>query len=325
MICVLSSSPFSTFFKRTLEHNQVNIPEFVAKLIGQLSLIRRNNGDLFLSDFSEFSDHSSFLIYCRDVQSVILEIDFITSIPILKSRFKTNDEIHTMINTFFSNIYKTNNIDEVIVFFITELNWIVKGAHRDIASLPASKIYEYTFVMNQDNRIYGFRNYRTSMDNLLIFSSSTVFNNIHAFISVIFFDSVYVKVDGITTKVDSIGMFDSVVDFDINSDSIIHSYISSILCYYNSSSPTGQDNTLSKPPYNKIKNKGDSKNVIKNNESSASTLPTGKRSYSSYSRGKNDLNMPYNIEFYSNGKILKAGFTSSKAMLNFINSYFKQS
>jgi hypothetical protein len=91
---------------------------------------------------------------------------------------------------------------------------------RDIPSVEACKLYEWVFIVNQDSRVYGFRNYRSTMDNLLIFKTDIIFNIVFAFISVLFIAEVYVLVNNEPRPVKEAGMFEDIIDFDTTSSEI---------------------------------------------------------------------------------------------------------
>jgi hypothetical protein len=301
------------------------VPSFAAKLIGQLSEIRRSNGDVFLTTCLQFKDHESFLEYCKTVESFLLEMDLIHIFPTIGSRFKDNSIPRDKIRSFFSKIYESSDICDVISIFINELNWISKAGSRDIISIPAYRIYEFVFVINQDSRIYGFRSYRTSGDQHLIYNNEINFHNIHALISILFIDSIHTYIDGEYYEVQGFGMFDSVINFDINFNQVCAPYLSAIFKFYNSSGPTGSGDKSS----NNRSTIKDKTSWDKNPNSSllsngSAAFPKGKRSYSSNSRG-NESNMDFSAKLLINGNIVNFNFSSSKAMVKFINDYFNKS
>lgn len=322
---MLSTNTFTWHFQKSLEHSQTLIPTFAAKLIGQLSEIRRSNGDLFFTSCIHFSDHDSFIKYCKTVELFLLELDFISIFPTIGSRFRDNSIPKDKIRIFFEKIYKSVDICDVISIFITELNWICKASSRDIDSVPASKIYHYVFVINQDSRIYGFRNYRTSGGKYLIFNSEIEFHSVHAFISSLFIEHIYTEIDNEYFKVETPGMFDSTITFDLNFDQICQSYLSTILTFYNKSGPTGSGDTS---PNNRLNSKTKNLKVSKFDDrllsNGSAAFPTGSRSYSSNSRN-NERKMDYSAQVLINGQSVSFSFSSAKAMVKFLNDYFNRS
>jgi len=81
-------------------------------------------------------------------------------------------------------------------------------------------LYEWIFVVNQDARNYGFRYFRSTENNLLIFKSEIIFNKVFAFISILFIKDVTVYYDNTQQVVDGPGMFEDIIDFDTSSSTI---------------------------------------------------------------------------------------------------------
>jgi len=142
MILLLSNSTIVVHFQKALEHNQVTIPSFSAKLISHLAYLRRSNGDEFHCRNPDFHDFKTFIDYCYKTEKFILTLDLISMFPTLGSRFKDNNFLYEKVKIFFSKIYLTSDFSEVTCLFINELNWIVRANPRNIPCVPASKLYE---------------------------------------------------------------------------------------------------------------------------------------------------------------------------------------
>jgi len=138
---VLSTTTFVETFNRSLEHNQTEIPIFIAKIISHLALLRRSNGDRF-DCYGPFTCFDSFIKYCNKTEEFLLSLDIIHLFPTIGSRFKDNSVPHAKIKNFFQRIYELDSLPEVTQFLINELNWICRSNPRNIPSIEASKLYE---------------------------------------------------------------------------------------------------------------------------------------------------------------------------------------
>jgi len=118
---VLSTSTFVETFHRSLDHNQVEIPMFAAKLISHLALLKRSNGDRF-DCMGPFSNFDEFIDYCKKTEEFLLSLDIINLFPTIGSRFRDNKIPHSKISNFFSKIYNLDNFSDVTQVFINELN-----------------------------------------------------------------------------------------------------------------------------------------------------------------------------------------------------------
>ena len=122
MISILSTNLFVHSFQRSLEHDETNIPAFLAKLISMLALLRRSNGDVFGCCSAAFNDFASFIEYCRATHAFLKTLDLVTMFPSLGSRYYENAKLYSKIDDFFNKIYLCGDLTEVIRLFILQLN-----------------------------------------------------------------------------------------------------------------------------------------------------------------------------------------------------------
>ena len=122
MMAILSTNVFVYSFQRSLEHDETDIPAFIAKLISMLALLRRSNGDIFGCCSPAFQDFPEFLEYCRDTQNFLKSLDLVSMFPSLGSRFYKNDVLYVKIDEFFDKIFNCSDISEVTRLFILQLN-----------------------------------------------------------------------------------------------------------------------------------------------------------------------------------------------------------
>lgn len=316
---VLSTTTFVETFNRSLEHNQTEIPMFVAKIISHLALLRRSNGDRF-DCYGPFTSFSDFIEYCEKTEAFLISLDIINLFPTIGSRFKDNTIPHEKIKNFFRRIYLLESFPEVTQFLINELNWICRANPRNISFVKASKLYEWIFVVNQDSRPYGFRYYRSSVENLLIFKSEIIFNKIFAFLSIIFIEDVFVVMNGKHQLVREAGMFEDIIDFDTSSSTIYQTYLSSIFSFFNSSSSSdNSSSTTNKKPIIDKKNKLDNVNNKFLKKVGENGFPSGSRSYSSSPIGVIKSENLYVLQLpVKNRKRVKVYFDSLSSLNDFI-------
>lgn len=250
------------------------------------------------------------------MRQLCLKFDWVNQLPTLSSRFSSNTIFINKINLFFDSIANASSIDEILMLFIRSLNEISK-ASRNIESLPASKLFDYVLMQDQDSRVYGPRSYRVS-DGMLIYREDILNpNNLFVLISAIFIKSVSSEHNGKLFPIMLNPLVESYQNFDIISSDIFISYLSRVLTQYNMLNAS-----FGSPNVSSVKRKNNSVRKVKSNKPANNVLsssntgvhPSGSRSYSSAA------NMLFTLEFKKDGIENKVTFPDMESLLKFYHS-----
>jgi hypothetical protein len=119
---ILSTSMFNECFERVLLNNQIQIPLFCAKIISNLTTLRRSSGDIFYFTISGVNTFEDLKIRLKEVEEILLDLDFIMLFPTLGSRFKNNDPLKQKISNLFKRLYSCKDESELFQLILIELN-----------------------------------------------------------------------------------------------------------------------------------------------------------------------------------------------------------
>lgn len=172
----------------------------------------------------------------------------------------------------------------------------------------------------------------------LIFKSELVINIIHALVSVIFINDVFIKAMNNTFPLGIGGMSDSHVIFDTTSDRIYETYLSKILNFFNSSESfsssdsEGKNNSSKSQSSSKnIKNKrvrpkpsslGSSLHNQLNNSRNSRSQESPQNGASSYSTSTHKHG--YSIQYVVNNEVVLISFPSYDEMKLFFDLEIKK-
>jgi len=87
-----------------LESSSIHIPTFVAKLISNLSLIKRSSGDVYHYSVNGITTLTELKEHFTRILKILLSIDFINEIPVLSGRYRSNDICKDLVSKIFSRL-----------------------------------------------------------------------------------------------------------------------------------------------------------------------------------------------------------------------------
>jgi hypothetical protein len=119
---ILSTSLFNECFERVLLNNQVQIPLFCAKIISNLTTLRRSTGDVFSFKIEGVETFLDLKVRLKKVEKVLLELDYIVLFPTLGSRFRDNEPLKTKVKNLFKRFDNCKDESELFQLILIELN-----------------------------------------------------------------------------------------------------------------------------------------------------------------------------------------------------------
>lgn len=321
---ILSCTQVVGYFKYFLQHSAMQIPTFVGKIISNLCLIKRSNGDSYHYAIENCNSFEDFIKMFRNVLTTLTSIDYISVLPSLGGRFRSNEPLYNTLTILFNRLIGASSFLEIGEIIIGEFNFLSK-TNTSIDSMSADCLFGWVITSSQDSRNYGYRNYRKGTSvNTVIFKSGIEINSIFCFLSILFVDYVCISRDTEVQILTVESMSDDVFCIDTSSNASKIVYLSQIVSFFNKPSSS---RPLTSVGRKFTKNKASSVNSINKNPVLSSSVlnsegaaPKGERGYSSI--GTNS-HLDYSCSFTShNGVIVNVNFSTLKALNQFIDSRF---
>jgi len=310
-------------YKIFLEANSVQIPCFIGKLISNMAVIRRSNGDVYHYSIGGIVTLAEMKEHFKRVYKVLLSIDFVSEIPALAGRFRNNEVLNDIVSKLFTRLMDSSSFAALGDIIIEQFNFVSKSS-SNITSISANQLFDWVVTTFQDSRIYGMRNYRKGVDpNSVIFRSDIEFNQLFCFMSILFVSSVHVRREAGTQILTHESMNDDVVNIDTESNSSNIVFLSYVLSYLNESRSTDRPTFVGKR--SPIRKETGLSGIIKNGATPLSsglsgngTAPSGGRGYSSI-RTSIPKTISLNL-ITKKGVNLVINFSSVKELNDFIDS-----